>query len=163
MFVFWGGQNKKKKQGRRKEEKTNPPPNIFLLFRCILEKTCVPKRSLCLPRTLNIHPHIQSQKHFNPQKQPLFFPFFSFLFFSFFFFFSLHPLFSLTGLCQLYCCSLSVFSLFIFFIFIRLFWNQILTWRSVRLRTLATSYLRSRVRYILNKNSFSSSRVWYFV
>ncbi len=42
-------------------------------------------------------------------------------------------------------------------------WNQILTCLSVRFRSLATSYLRSRERYILNRNSFSSSRVWCLV
>lgn len=65
--------------------------------------------------------------------------------------------------CLVYCSLLSFFSLFIFFIFIRRFWNQILTCRSVRFSTRATSYRRSLVRYILNKNSFSSSSVWYLV
>lgn len=54
-------------------------------------------------------------------------------------------------------------SLLHFFIFILRFWNQILTCLSVRFRSLATSYLRSRERYILNRNSFSSSRVWCLV
>lgn len=54
-------------------------------------------------------------------------------------------------------------SLFIFFIFILRFWNQILTCRSVKFSRRATSCLRSRVRYILNRNSFSSSKVWYLV
>lgn len=54
-------------------------------------------------------------------------------------------------------------SLLIFFIFILRFWNQILTCLSVRLSSRATSYLRSLVRYMLNRNSFSSSSVWCFV
>lgn len=59
--------------------------------------------------------------------------------------------------------SLLPLSLFIFFIFILLFWNQILTCLSVKLRIRATSYRRSRVKYMLKRNSFSSSSVWYFV
>ncbi len=54
-------------------------------------------------------------------------------------------------------------SLLHFFIFILRFWNHILICLSVRFRSLATSYLRSRERYILNRNSFSSSRVWCLV
>lgn len=54
-------------------------------------------------------------------------------------------------------------SLLIFFIFILRFWNQILTCLSVRLSSRATSYLRSLVRYMLNRNSFSSSSVWCLV
>lgn len=50
-------------------------------------------------------------------------------------------------------------SLFIFFIFILRFWNQILTCRSVKFSKRATSCRRSRVRYMLKRNSFSSSRV----
>lgn len=150
-------------QGGRKEEKTKPPRAFcfyyfFSFFSPILEKPRVPR-----PLTLNIHPHIQSQKHFTPFLLLFssFFPLFLYFFFAVLFFFSSPPSFLSAKLSH--CCSLSLFSLFIFFIFIRLFWNQILTWRSVRFSTRATSYLRSRVRYILNKNSFSSSRVWYFV
>lgn len=55
------------------------------------------------------------------------------------------------------------FSLLIFLSFILRFWNQIFTCLSVRLTLLLISRRRSRVRYMLNKNSFSNSKVWYFV
>lgn len=55
------------------------------------------------------------------------------------------------------------FSLLIFLSFILRFWNQIFTCLSVRLTLLLISRRRSRVRYMLNKNSFSNSKVWCFV
>lgn len=55
------------------------------------------------------------------------------------------------------------FSLLIFLSFILRFWNQILTCLSVRLTLLLISRRRSRVRYMLNRNSFSNSSVWCFV
>lgn len=50
--------------------------------------------------------------------------------------------------------------LFSFFHFIRLFWNQILTCRSVSPKACDTSMRLLRVRYGLKRNSFSSSSVW---
>lgn len=47
--------------------------------------------------------------------------------------------------------------------FMRLFWNQTFTWRSVRSREAAISMRRGRHRYLLKWNSFSSSRSWVFV
>lgn len=47
-----------------------------------------------------------------------------------------------------------------FFHFIRLFWNQIFIWRSVRFNMAASSILRGREMYLLKWNSFSSSRSW---
>lgn len=55
------------------------------------------------------------------------------------------------------------FSLLIFLSFILRFWNQIFTCLSVRLTLLLISRRRSRVKYMLNKNSFSNSKVWCFV
>ena len=42
--------------------------------------------------------------------------------------------------------------------FIRRFWNQTLTWRSVRSSEAAISMRRGRQRYLLKWNSFSNSR-----
>lgn len=50
----------------------------------------------------------------------------------------------------------------VFFDFIRLFWNQILTWRSVKLRLRANSQRFCFETYALNRNSFSNSNVWNF-
>lgn len=55
------------------------------------------------------------------------------------------------------------FSRLIFFSFIRRFWNQILTCLSVRWTLRLISRRRSRVKYMLKRNSFSSSRVWCLV
>lgn len=49
------------------------------------------------------------------------------------------------------------------FHFMRLFWNQILIWFSVNLRSLEISSLRARVRYLLKWNSFSSSTSCFWV
>lgn len=43
--------------------------------------------------------------------------------------------------------------------FIRLFWNQILIWRSVSFKLNAISIRRRRVKYLLVWNSFSSSMI----
>lgn len=51
-------------------------------------------------------------------------------------------------------------SLLSFFSFIRLFWNQILTWRSVRFSILDSCSLFSLLIYTLKKNSRSNSRIW---
>ena len=47
--------------------------------------------------------------------------------------------------------------------FMRRFWNQTLTWRSVRSSEAAISMRRGRQRYLLKWNSFSSSKSWVLV
>ena len=49
------------------------------------------------------------------------------------------------------------------FHFIRLFWNQILIWFSVNLRSLEISSLLALVKYLLKWNSFSSSTSCFWV
>lgn len=55
------------------------------------------------------------------------------------------------------------FSRVIFFNFMRPFWNQIFTCLSVRWTLRLISRRLSRVRYMLKRNSFSSSKVWCLV
>ena len=50
----------------------------------------------------------------------------------------------------------------VFLLFMRRFWNQIFTCRSDRLRLRANSHRFCFETYALNKNSFSSSKVWNF-
>lgn len=48
-----------------------------------------------------------------------------------------------------------------FFSFILRFWNQILTWRSVRFNILDNWSLFSLLMYTLKKNSRSRTLIWY--
>ena len=64
------------------------------------------------------------------------------------------PCFSLSSLF-----NSSIF-FFSFFSFIRRFWNQILICLSVRQRACEISMRRRRVKYLLNRYSFSNSNVW---
>lgn len=56
------------------------------------------------------------------------------------------------------CCAACRWEFFLFFI--RLFWNHIFTWRSVRFKFRANSHRFCLETYALNRNSFSSSSVW---